>query len=161
MKPGVKALPDVTNKSVAAAETILTKQGWTNFQTKTIASLTVQPNNVVRTNPVAGTKWPSSQPVVLYVSGGGKAVPYLLFKTRQDAINALQAAGLVPNVVVQAGPGSAQPGTVWQSIPAANKVVLPGSTVTIYVVPTAASPTPTSPSPTPSATGSPTPTGSP
>ncbi len=162
--PGVKALPDVSKLTVTAAEQELKGLGWTNVSTSPtqVASLTIPSGNVVSTNPPAGTKLGPTAAVVLNVSGGGRRVPYVNYLTADAAKTALLNAGLVPAVVTEPGPPGAQPGTVWQTVPGANRVVLPQSTVTIYVVPQASSPTTSpTPSPTPSSTASPTPTASP
>jgi serine/threonine-protein kinase len=164
VKPGTKALPDVSNMTASAAIKQLNSLGWKNVTTSAtpVASMTVSKGDVVSTSPKAGTKVPFTQAVTLNVSGGGVRVPFLDFLKQADAIHLLTQDGLVPAVVNnQPGPPGAQPGTVWQTKPGHGAVVVPGSTVAIYVVPGSASPTPTSPSPTPSASASPSPAATP
>jgi serine/threonine-protein kinase len=164
VRPGAKALPDVSGMSVADAERTLAADGWTNVQQSTslVPSVKVSNGHVVSTNPSVGIKVPPGALVLLNVSGGGKRVPSVDDLSEADAQAALQRAGLVGAVVTTPGPPGAQPGTVWQSKPGVGRVVLPGSTITIYVVPQAASPTPTvSATPSPTASASPTPNASP
>jgi eukaryotic-like serine/threonine-protein kinase len=164
VRPGAKALPDVSGMSVADAERTLAADGWTNVQQSTslVPSVKVSNGHVVSTNPSVGIKVPPGALVLLNVSGGGKRVPSVDDLSEADAQAALQSAGLVGAVVTTPGPPGAQPGTVWQSKPGVGRVVLPGSTITIYVVPQAASPTPTvSATPSPTASASPTPNASP
>jgi beta-lactam-binding protein with PASTA domain/tRNA A-37 threonylcarbamoyl transferase component Bud32 len=164
VRPGAKALPDVSGMPVAAAEKELATDGWTNVQQSTtlVPSVKFATGDVVSTNPAIGSKVPLGALILLNVSGGGRRVPPVDDLSEANAQSALQNAGLVGAVVTAPGPLGAQPGTVWQSKPGVGTVVLPGSTITIYVVPQAASPTPTaSASPTPTASASPTPTASP
>ena len=105
-----------------------------------VASLTIPDGSVMSTIPAAGTKVPLSTQIVLRVSGGGEAVPTVTDEQVSDAETAIRAAHLVPNVIREQGPPGATPGSVWQESPSAQKVVLPGSTVNLYVVPGSASP---------------------
>jgi serine/threonine-protein kinase len=162
VKPGTKALPDVSKLTASAATQELNGLGWKTVTqgTSQVASMTIPKGSVVSTTPPAGKKVPFTETVVLNVSGGGVRVPYLNFLKQADAIHVLTQAGLVPAVVNnQPGPPGAQPGTVWETRPGHGAVVLPGSTVAIYVVPGSASPSPSS-SPTPTASASATPTAS-
>ena len=162
VRPGTKKLPDVSKLSLSAAEQELKAMGWTNVSEAPpplVATLKVPSGEVVRTVPTAGAKVPAGNSILLYVSGGGVKVPYVNYLSESAAKNALGNAGLTAAVVTAPGPPGAQPRTVWQTKPGPSKVVLPQSTVTIYVVP-AASTTPT-PTPTPTPTVTPTPTGSP
>ncbi len=167
-RPGSKAIPDVHGMSVAAAESALRSAGFTvvTQSSHPVASLTIPDGSVISTVPAAGTKAPLSTQIVLRVSGGGVQVPTVTDEQASDAETAIRAAHLIPNVIKAQGPPGATPGTVWQESPGAQKVVLPGSTVNLYVVPGSASPSsspsspsasPSSPSPTPTSP-SPTPT---
>ena len=163
VRPGSRAIPPVAGDTVAQAEAVLSKAGFTSVTTgATVASLTVPKNNVVRTSPPAGTVEPLNTPISLLISGGGVRVPYLLTDTKAVAISTLSAENLVPNFITQAPPaGSAfPPGTVWRTVPGNGKVVLSGSSVTVYLVPGSTSPTTSpsiSPSPSPSLSPSPSP----
>ncbi len=149
-RPGARALPSVKGLSVSAATTLLNHDGWTNVQQSPtpVASLTVPAGHVVSTSPPTGTTVGLNQLITLNVSGGGVKVPYLLYDTRAEAQSTLLAANLVPNFVTNVpGPPGATPGTVWKTVPGDGRVVLPNSTVTVYIVPGSSSPSP-SPSPT-------------
>src|SRR6185437_4166682 len=87
-------------------------------------------------------------------------VPTVTDEQVRDAEAQIRSANLIPNIIKEQGPPGATPGTVWQESPNAQKVVLPGSTVNLYVVPGSAhtatpTPTPSSPSPTPTPTPTP------
>ncbi|SRR5712691_4514699 len=162
-RPGSKAIPDVHGMTFTDAENALHSAGFT-VVTKSgtlVASLTIPDGSVVSSLPAAGTKVPLSTQIVLRVSGGGVLVPTVTDEQLSDAETAIRAAHLVPNVIKASGPPGAAPGSVWQESPNAQKVVLPGSTVNLYVVPGSSTPTstPSTPSPSPSSPSStPTPT---
>jgi beta-lactam-binding protein with PASTA domain/tRNA A-37 threonylcarbamoyl transferase component Bud32 len=158
-RPGAKAIPDVHGMTFPDAENALHAAGFT-VVTKSgtsVASLTIPDGSVISSVPAAGTKAPLSTQIVLRVSGGGEQVPTVTDEQVSDAETAIRAAHLVPNVIREQGPPGAAPGSVWQESPNAQKVVLPGSTVNLYVVPGSASPSssPSSPSSSPSSSGSP------
>jgi serine/threonine-protein kinase len=158
--PGTKALPDVSKMSAADATAKLNSLGWKNVTTAStpVPSMTIHSGNVVSTNPAAGTKVSFTTQIVLNVSGGGVRVPYVLFQTQAQAVQALTQDGLVPAVVNnQPGPPGAQPGTVWETKPGHGAIVLPNSTVAIYVVPGASTSPSSSPSSSPSPSASPSP----
>jgi eukaryotic-like serine/threonine-protein kinase len=161
-RPGSKAIPDVHGMSVAAAESTLRSAGFkvVTQSTHPVASLSIPEGSVVSTIPPAGTKAPLSTQIVLRVSGSGVQVPSVTDEPVSDAEAAIRAAHLVPNIIKAQGPPGATPGTVWQETPGAQKVVLPESTVNLYVVPGSASPSssPSSPSTSPSSSPTPTPT---
>jgi eukaryotic-like serine/threonine-protein kinase len=173
-RPGAKALPPLRGLTESAATAKLAQEGWTqvSINPSKVPSLTVPVNSVVSTSPAAGAKISLSSPIVLNVSGGGVKVPSVYDQQASDAEAAIRGAGLAPvEVNNQSGPPGAAPGTVWQIKPNAGTVVLPGSSVTIYVVPAASSPpaSPSSPppsspppsSPPPSPGGSPSPSSPP
>jgi beta-lactam-binding protein with PASTA domain len=155
-QPGAKTVPTVRGMSEAAASAKLNGAGFSVVTTSPtpVASLTIPSGSVVSTTPAAGTKVSLSTDIVLNLSGGGEKVPSVDDLAASDAESELRSANLVPNVINnQSGPPGATPGTVWQTTPIAGKVVLPGSTVTIYVVPGSTSPS-SSPSSTPSSSPS-------
>jgi serine/threonine-protein kinase len=160
-RPGSKAIPNVHGLSSSAATAKLNAAGFTNVSTSPTlkASLTVPDNSVISTNPPAGTKVTPSTPIVLTLSGGGVRVPIVTGEQASNAEAALRGDGLVPNVVMRASPGGATPGTVWNTSPGADKVVLSNTTVTLYVEPGSTTPSSTpSPSGSPSTSPSPSPT---
>jgi eukaryotic-like serine/threonine-protein kinase len=158
-RPGSKAIPSVKGMTFDDAENTLHAAGFTvvTKSSTAVASLTIPDGSVVSSLPAAGTKVPLSTQIVLRVSGGGVSVPTVTDEQLSDAETAIRAAHLVPNVINAQGPPGAAPGSVWQESPNAQKVVLPGSTVNLYVVPGSPTPTatPTTPSSSPSSSGSP------
>jgi eukaryotic-like serine/threonine-protein kinase len=157
-RPGSRAIPDVHGMSVADAESTLRNHGFTvvTQSSHPVASLTITQGDVINSVPPAGTKTPLSTQIVLRVSGGGAQVPTVTDEQASDAETQIRAAHLVPNIIREQGPPGSPPGSVWQEDPGAQKVVLPGSTVNLYVEPGSASPSssPSSPSSSPSS-GSP------
>jgi serine/threonine-protein kinase len=157
-RPGSKAIPDVHGMSFADAESTLHSDGFTvvTHSSHQVASLTIGLGDVINSVPPAGTKAPLSTQIVLRVSGGGAQVPTVTDEQASDAETQIRAAHLVPNIIREQGPPGSPPGSVWQEDPGAQKVVLPGSTVNLYVEPGSASPSssPSSPSSSPSS-GSP------
>jgi eukaryotic-like serine/threonine-protein kinase len=156
-KPGPKVIPSVRGDSVAKATEILTKDGWQVLQgANPVASIKVPKDDVVSTSPAVGTSLALGQTITLNVSGGGVRVPSVLGLPVGQAEAALAGKQLTYSVINnQQGPPGTVPGTVWQTTPGSGKVVLPGSSITLYVQPgssTSPSPTPasSSPSPTPS-----------
>ncbi|HET9898602.1 MAG TPA: Stk1 family PASTA domain-containing Ser/Thr kinase [Streptosporangiaceae bacterium] len=175
-RPGAKALPDVSGLSVSEATAKLNSAGFKAVSTNQTlhASLSIPEGHVVSTTPTAGTKLSTTTPIVLNVSGGGRKVPVVTDEQLSDALAAIRGAGLVPEVIDnQPGPPGATPGTVWETKPGGGSVVLPGQTITVYVVPGSNSPSPSpsnspsspppgspppsSPPPSPSPSGSPSP----
>ena len=154
-KPGPKVIPSVRGDSVSQATQLLTKDGWQVQQgANPVASIKVKSGDVVSTSPAVGTSLALGQTITLNVSGGGVRVPSVLGLPLGQAEAALVAKKLSYNVINnQQGPPGTVPGTVWQTSPAGGKVVLPGSSITLYVEPgssSSPSPTPTSSSPSPS-----------
>ncbi len=149
-RPGAKSIPDVSSMSEADAVAALRAAGFTSVTPSQTphASLTITAGHVIRTDPEAGTKVSLSTPIVLLISGGGEKVPNVADEQASDAESAIRAANLVPRVDnTQPGPPGATPGTVWQTSPGVGTVVLPGQTVTIFVVPGSNSPSPPPSSP--------------
>jgi serine/threonine-protein kinase len=156
--PGKKAVPDVRGMSVANATATLNSHGFKVIYTNPtqIVSRKIPVGSVVSTTPRAGSKVSPSTVIVLNVSGGGVAVPSVFADTVGEAEAAMRAKGLIPIVSKQAGPSNAAPGTVWGTRPGAGKVVLPGTQVTLLVMPGSASPSPTPTTPSPTSSPSPT-----
>ncbi len=171
-KPGAKALPDVRGLTVTEAEAKLSAAGFKTVTPSQQAHASViTSGNVVSTTPPAGTKVSITTQIVLNLSGGGVHVPGVTDEQLADALTQLRADNLVPHVINdQPGPPGAAPGSVWETKPGGGALVLPGSTVTVYVVPGSspspppssppASPPPSSPPPS-SPPASPPPSGSP
>jgi eukaryotic-like serine/threonine-protein kinase len=120
---------------------------------------------VVETDPAGGTSVPESSRVTVFFSDGPERVPDVVGLSRQDAEEAVRAAGFQPRVL-ESDNTTEPKGTVIDQSPADGETAAEGSTVTIVVSsfeePTETpTPSPTespsrSPTPTPSPTGSPT-----
>jgi eukaryotic-like serine/threonine-protein kinase len=164
--PGAKAIPPVAGQTVAQATATLKQAGFDNINPVTTLkpSLSVADNHVISTTPPVGKSVPPTTAITLIVSEGGTQVPFLTNDTKALASSALTAKGLVPSFEVLAPPPGSTfaPGTVWKSSPGANKVVAPGSTITVFLTPgsSSTSPPPTSGSPSPSSSPSPSPSSS-
>ncbi len=157
-------IPSVSGLSLGSAQTKLTSAGLTVAQTTVKVVSNVTAGLAAGTTPSVGSEVKRGSTVTIEVSGGGVSVPYVVNLTLSQALSALQGQQLVPNVVTATPPnGGYGPGLVWKSTPAPGKLVLPNSTVTIYVTPSSPtpSPTPTSSSPSPPPSPSPSPSPSP
>ena len=133
--PTQVAVPDVVNMEATAAATTITNAKLTPVPAET-ADATIAKGNVVKTNPVAGTKINPNSPVTYYVSTGpaDATVPNVVGQTAADATTALQNANLVvdPNQLQDDNPNYPQ-GQVTLTDPPANTQVTAGSTVTLSV----------------------------
>ena len=89
---------DLKNKPVTAAENELSKLGFTNVRTITKHSSTVSANDVISSNPAAGTRMKSDALLTLVVSSGVKQVPVpdVTGQPQQTADQTLSAAGFIP-----------------------------------------------------------------
>jgi beta-lactam-binding protein with PASTA domain/tRNA A-37 threonylcarbamoyl transferase component Bud32 len=151
-------VPSVVGEQLTQAESNLSAKGF-SVVTKTDTTSTQPSGTVTRQNPQGNTQAPQGATVTLYVSGSVTVPNNLIGLSQNSATQALQADGFKVSVNTVAGPAGTNPGTVWNVSPQGGTAVAPGSTVTIFVQPQAASPSPsvTSPSPTGSGTlGSPT-----
>ena len=152
-------LPNVATDQATAAEQQLRSLGFTNVQQQPFTS-SLPSGEVDHMSPAADQKYPPSEPIVLYVSGGDIAVPTLTGVPLSTAEAELKSYGFTaqPSVTLANGPVSQNipVGTVWNQFPAAGKNEPPNTVITLFVQQTAASPT-TSPStsPPPSTTPSP------
>jgi eukaryotic-like serine/threonine-protein kinase len=155
-------LPNVQNDQATNAEQQLHSLGFTNVQQQPFNS-NLPSGEVDHMSPAAGAKYPPSQPIVLYVSGGDIAVPTLTGVPLSTAEAELKSYGFTsqPSVDEANGPVSQNipVGTVWNQVPAAGKTVPPNTVITLFVQQTAATPTTPATSATP--TGSPTATATP
>jgi serine/threonine-protein kinase len=145
-------VPNVVGQQQAQAQAALSQF---NVVPKTDPASTKPNGTVVSQNPPAGTLLLPGSTVTIYVSGGGAQVPTVTNYPWATAQQMLQNAGFVVKVVTSAGPPGSLPGIVYSQSPAGGTTQPTGSTVTIYVQPTA-SPT-ISPTPTATATPSPKP----
>jgi eukaryotic-like serine/threonine-protein kinase len=128
---GGTAVPQVTGKTAAAAQTALKKAG---MQAKVVdqASSTVKKGVVVKASPADGSIVPPGSTVTLYVSSGPQKikVPPVVGEQQSDAEAQLSQF----TVKVRTDPTSTKPqGTVLKQDPPAETLVLPQSKVTITV----------------------------
>jgi eukaryotic-like serine/threonine-protein kinase len=131
--PPIK-IPDLKDQPAANAQAALVSLGFTVTQ-KQDFSATIQPGNVIRTNPPAGTSAPKGSEVILVVSKGPRTfpMPNVVGLTKEEATAQLEALGLSVNTVfLPPSPGSPPDIVVYQG-PAQGTSVHAGSQVTIYV----------------------------
>jgi len=163
VRPGARAVPQVRGMSVTDAEATLNAAGF-KIVTRSgtpVASLTITSGRVVSTTPAEGSRVSPTTTIVLNVSGGGVKIPVVTDEPTSEAEDTIKGAGLIPSVTKAPGPPGATPGTVWETKPSGNAVVLPNTVVTLYVVPGSASPSSSPSSSTPSGTPTSTPTSTP
>ena len=88
------AVPDVTGKSPAEAQQILTAAGFTPEVSNETKDSSVPKGMVAETNPGAGTNAPKGIGIVIYLSNGkAVSVPNVVGKQYNDAVGTLNAAG--------------------------------------------------------------------
>jgi serine/threonine-protein kinase len=130
-KPKV-AVPDVSLKSVAEASNTLGQQGLTVSKTQTEASDTVPKDQVIRTDPPAGTQVDKGSAVVIIVSSGPAqaTVPSVKTLTKEAAESAITNAGLKPaGHCTGVNPTQTNDTAVISQSPDPNTKVDPGTTV--------------------------------
>jgi serine/threonine-protein kinase len=168
-------LPNVQNEQYNTAVQQLKNLGFTNINPVPDNQSSLQAGEVDRMTPGSGSKYPPSQQITLYYSGGGIAVPMLTGVPLSTALQELKSDGFTsqPSVKFADGPVSQNNpvGTVWNQFPAEGKTVPSNSVITLFVQQTAATPTPsasvtptgtptttapTTPPPTSTPTGTPT-----
>jgi serine/threonine protein kinase len=120
--------------------------------TITLVNSSQQAGLVLRTDPAPGSRLPAGSKVKLFVANGKVQVPYVIGKAEPTAVDLLEAAGFIPNIVKASDPTQAA-GIVLTETPGGYQPR--GATITITVN-SPPSPSPTgSPSPSPSGSGSP------
>jgi serine/threonine-protein kinase len=142
VQPGQVAVPDVRGLSQADARQRLTDAGLQPGDVQRTNDPNVAQDAVVGTDPAAGSQVAPGTTVTLIVSSGAVEVPAVEGQQVNDAIAAIQDAGLR---VEQIGQPSNEPaGTVIDQNPPPGDLVPAGSTVQIIV----AQPQPTTVTPT-------------
>ncbi|MGE3621810.1 MAG: Stk1 family PASTA domain-containing Ser/Thr kinase [Acidimicrobiia bacterium] len=133
--PADRAVPDVSNRSVAEASNLLGAAGFTVGGTTEQASASVPEGRVISTNPTAGTVAAKGAAVSLVVSSGPPppTVPSVVGLTQANATSQLEALGFEVDVDEIPVDQPAQIGRVQSQSPAANTTAAPGSTVTIVI----------------------------
>jgi serine/threonine-protein kinase len=124
-------VPDVAGKSVAEAASILGQQGLDGSKTTSEASETVPKDQVIRTDPAAGTQVDKGSKVTLVVSSGKAQVivPSVTGLTKAAADNTINAAGLVPHATCHVNGGAPANGDVTSQNPTQNTKVDKGTAV--------------------------------
>ena len=151
--PVLQRVTTVIGLPAGEAEQALARDGFLASRRPT-PSADYPPGYVVGELPDAGLLAPAASSVVLLVSTGPATavLPDVLDRTADEARRAIETAGLVASVVVQAEPRSAgadsRAGKVWKQAPALGALVDRGDTVTVYVNPPPVVPPPTAPPPT-------------
>jgi beta-lactam-binding protein with PASTA domain/predicted Ser/Thr protein kinase len=130
--PAPVEVPPVTGQSAADATNTLLALGFKVKTTEEFSS-SVPRNDVIRTEPSAGTEAPKGSTVTIVVSRGPKTfqMPDVVGMRTEDAVAKLEGMGL--NVVIAPLPNSDPPDTVVFQSPPAGSTVKQGDTVTIYV----------------------------
>ena len=128
------AVADVVGKSYTEAYATLTNSKL--FVVKVYQeSETIALDQVISTDPVAGTRVPENTSITVYISSGAQLilVPSLLGMTEEQAKATLTNAKLNIGTITQANSASALLGQVTASDPLVNTQVAPGTTVNLVI----------------------------
>lgn len=135
------AMPNVINTNGSEAQGFLSKAPFNFVVTVQQENSTVPEGVVTRQQPDPGTSINVGSSVTIWVSAGDKVtVPNVVGQDQNDAVAALQAAGLDPQVstvareLIPGLPKNIKPGQVGQTDPAAGTVVNRNSPVGVLVV---------------------------
>jgi serine/threonine-protein kinase len=131
--PPLVKIPDVSNQPFDAAKATLEGLGFKVTRTDDY-STSVDKGNVIGTSPRIGSSPPKGSTITVTVSKGPKTFPMpdVVNKTKDEALNTLQALGLTVDIVLVPA-GTAPPDQVVFQDPAAGTTVKQGDTVTIFV----------------------------
>jgi beta-lactam-binding protein with PASTA domain/predicted Ser/Thr protein kinase len=129
--PGTVKVPDVSGLSEADATKTLRDAGLV-VQPEFVFSEGVPKGRVVGTEPAAATEVAGGSPVTLQISKGSNRVevPSLVGQTTEQAVAALEAAGLTASVVQR--DDDAPAGQVVQQTPPPGQLVARGTAVTVF-----------------------------
>jgi serine/threonine-protein kinase len=131
VQPGQVAVPDVRGLSQADARQRLIDAGLQPGDVQEADDPEVEQGAVIGTDPAAGSQVAPGTTVAIIVSSGAVEVPGVEGQQVNDAIAAIQAAGLRVEQIGQAS--DEPPGTVIDQDPAPGDTVPAGSTVRIIV----------------------------
>ena len=133
--PAPVAVPNVVNKTLAAATSALKAVGLVVGTTTQQASTLVPAGSVISENPAAGTKVAVGSAVNLVLSSGPATVtvPSVVNDTVAAATAALRSAGLKVGSTTQHSSASVPAGSVISQSPAAGVHVTAGSAVNLVV----------------------------
>ena len=128
------AVADVVGKSYTEAYATLRNSKLLVFKVFE-TNETVPLDQVLRSDPAAGTRVPENSSITLYVSSGAQLilVPSLLGMTEEQAKVALTNAKLNIGTITQANSASALLGQVTATDPLTNAKVLPGTLVNLVI----------------------------
>lgn len=128
------AVSDVVGKSYTEAYATLTNSKLLVMKVYQ-ASETVPLDQVISTDPVAGTRVPENTSITVYISSGAQLVmvPSLLGLTEEQARAALTNAKLNIGTITQANSASAVLGAVTATDPLTNAQVAPGTVVNLVI----------------------------
>jgi serine/threonine-protein kinase len=128
------AVSDVVGKSYTEAYATLTNSKLLVMKVYQ-ASETVPLDQVISTDPVAGTRVPENTSITVYISSGAQLVmvPSLLGMTEEQARAALTNAKLNIGTITQANSASAVLGAVTATDPLTNAQVAPGTVVNLVI----------------------------
>jgi eukaryotic-like serine/threonine-protein kinase len=129
--PRMIPVPNVTGQAIANAQKALRAAGLIPGAVQQEASPTVPQNEVISTDPPAGTSWPQTKPVKLTVSAG-IGLPDFTGQPKQVAEQWLQQHQLQVQEQPQSSASQPQDNVVKQS-PAANSPITQGEVVTLYI----------------------------
>jgi serine/threonine-protein kinase len=127
--PFTSVVPNVQNDSLAAAQAALQRLHLASTTSKVGSNSPV--GTVTGTNPVAGTSWPQTKPVVIQVSSG-PPLPNFVGENVQTAQQWAQEHGVTLNQQ-QDSNSQQQAGIVTEQQPAAGASFTQGETVTVDV----------------------------
>jgi len=129
--PRMISVPNVTGQAIANAQKALQAAGLIPGAVRQETSPTVPPNEVISTDPAAGTSWPQTKPVRLTVSAG-IGLPDFTGQPKQAAEQWLQQHQLQVQEQPQTSTSQPQDNVTRQS-PAANSPITQGEVVTLYI----------------------------
>jgi serine/threonine-protein kinase len=132
--PAPVAVPDVRNKALTDAESVLTQAGLL-VSTTPQSSATVAAGTVIDESPAAGAKVAPNSTVNLVVSSGPAQVQIPDESGHDPSVagNDLGNLGLIVSKTVQEPSGTITAGLVTRTDPSAGSMVAKGSSVVLYV----------------------------
>ncbi len=134
--PAQIAMPDLRNMTEPQASSVLAAEGFTNFTFEPRGSATVEPGQVMSTEPPAGQPTSPDQAIRIIVSAGPQQVqiPNLTGRDQATAERALKDVELVPEFQqVDLPAGDPNIGLVVDTDPAAGQLAQQGQTVIVRI----------------------------
>lgn len=134
--PELKAVPDLTNKTLAEASIILGKENLLLGSTAEEYSDTVEKGKIIRQLPSAGNEVKKGSKIDFIVSQGKEPlwlkIPSLIGETLDNAKRTLEELGLKAGNIKESV-SEADPGTVIQQIPVPGSKIKQGSAVQLII----------------------------